>query len=206
MKDKTIFGEIQNETPPFEFRVLKQKMRPQMRIPSLTKKKLFFQHTTNQHHRVPPLHVRPLHEMATVLKRVKRQRSTTGGKKNTKKTKFDSTLPEQSIVPIKKPIEGWKRNWYLSFCLHVMVQAAHARGLHPNDAYFEHTWQTLDMYRELHEKNVTWYSYFLGIKNDDELSKMSLLVANRIADHTEASSVEKSMVAYKKRYKTLNFR
>ena len=87
-----------------------------------------------------------------------------------------------------------------------MVQAAHARGLHPNDAYFEHTWQTLDMYHELHSKNVTWYSYFLGIKNDDELSKMSLLVANRIADHTEASSVEKSMAEYKKRYKTLNFR
>ena len=145
-----------------------------------------------------------LREMSTANKRPRSSRNADNDDSN-KRPKFEVTLPEQSIVSIKNPIEGWARQWYLSLCLHVMVQAAHARGLHPNDGCFERTWRTLVMYRDLHDKNVTWHSYFLGIKDDDELSKMSLLIANRIADHTEAASVGKSMAAYKKRNDTLNF-
>ena len=110
-----------------------------------------------------------------------------------------------ALASIEHPIEGWRRKWCLSYGVRAMIQAANARGLHSDDGIFQRMWETIPLYQKFHKQGVTWWQFVLGINDDDELEKVTMLIVNRIADHTDEASVKKVMAAYKASYGTLNF-
>ena len=109
------------------------------------------------------------------------------------------------LASIENPIVGCWRPWYLRLGVRVMIQGANARGLHPNDDIFKHVWESMPLYEKFHKQGVTWWQFVLGTNDDDELEKVTMLIVNRIADHTDEASVKKVMAAYKASYGTLNF-